>query len=807
MEQLPGRPKVEDSNRTWQTLITLRPGACTVIDWAQAATMGNGSHSEGEGEDAHKSSDDDHSDDSDDEMDGGGGYASGTTALPPGIANDPFFARLLHNAELHDAQDKSNARSRKRRRLKSNTAEDDYDLEDPFIDDSELTFMDGHNHTKTQKRKKRRKTDDGAGTATETDVPTDNNATAIANGKGQANQNNNDMDDELDDVDRYDEDDFFVYFGPLNEAVDGSATEEDTFDAKSTKKAATSGTSKSCKKNPKTTTTSSSAPTKKKANNTVSSSSSSSSTVPAASGSSKKKPDSGKSNGIPPTATTTTTAGQVPSNGRKSGARTSRKIDHGKAQVATPSATAEVDNSKPAWTQSKPPIPERDRPQPATNSAGKINATGSFSSDVAGLTAAIPSSLSIKNQQPAARRSGTPLMFNGFTSSITVAPEDAKEYSEARTATPEIKKALEELDQATRKEAFTNRQRFPSSLKPALRQVCELSMVRALEYDRFVMSLDSPENRIFAWYTPLDMVGFTISIYQRLSEILPYNRATVRKIVSKLMSHDLITWKERQLKQLEEGLRRRIIDQIERGEGWVAVANKNVAKDGVSDDPGTISSSGGGAGGNGAGNNVPQVRWHWTTVSKHILYQYMMLTLNLNEVRNRMKQNAGSNSVGIVREQQARKDAYAHLVNLWPGTSMTTYEISRAYSSRKSLIEKQNKKAEEKTSPVKKEKTEEPVSVGSSVVTQHHQPVATAQQLSPCPQQQQQEGFKLPSPAQMLEGSDGRFATPSASPISHRNLYLGQPSDSPPQLQHGNSNDGSNSSGPYSMSVHNLTSP
>ncbi|KAJ2221402.1 hypothetical protein IWW45_008883, partial [Coemansia sp. RSA 485] len=61
-------------------------------------------------------------------------------------------------------------------------------------------------------------------------------------------------------------------------------------------------------------------------------------------------------------------------------------------------------------------------------------------------------------------------------------------------------------------------------------------------------------------------------------------------------------------------------------------------------------------------------------------------------LRNHLDQGSGKD--GSYREQQARKDAYAHLVSLWPGSSMSTYEISRAYSSRKTLLEKQTKRSE-----------------------------------------------------------------------------------------------------------------
>ncbi|KAJ2388660.1 hypothetical protein GGI05_003724, partial [Coemansia sp. RSA 2603] len=158
---IPSRTQAEVSGKTWTASIPLRQGECTVIDWmSNAATVGDG--------DDNDEQESDEAFDSDDSLSDGGGYASGTTALPPAIANDPFFAQLLRNAELRDAEDKKKAaKKRQIKRRPKDAVEDNYDLDDPFIDDSELTFMDGHNHTKTQQRKKRRKKDDGNATETE----------------------------------------------------------------------------------------------------------------------------------------------------------------------------------------------------------------------------------------------------------------------------------------------------------------------------------------------------------------------------------------------------------------------------------------------------------------------------------------------------------------------------------------------------------------------------------------------------------------------------------------------------------------
>ncbi|KAJ2163134.1 hypothetical protein GGF46_000063 [Coemansia sp. RSA 552] len=640
--ELPGRPQAVLSDRVRQASVTLRPGACTVFDWAANVPIDDNESAADENTgDSDEASDSGGSDDEE----GGGGYTSGA-AVPPAIANDPFFARLLRNAEMHEASEKKSAR----RRVAKDAAEDMYDLDDPFIDDAELTVLGGQSYNRArqqQRRKKRRKRDDGNNTE-----PDAAGASPAADGEAGEGGSGNKRESaggedhplftSLEDLDRYEEDDFFVYRGPLNEAAE-DASGEDSFEAPKRRKR-----KRPEKKAQQPAAKEQAGHGKKKA----------SSNGEAAM---KKKPDTKAQNRR---AGSDAPASLIPTNGRKAGPRASRKLDPNKAAGAI-----SADDSK----SKLPPIPERDKPPaPAAPANGAKR-------DRASSTAAAGGQGKGDNSggKPQSKRGGTPAP-GAVVSSTTATPDDSKAIAEARQPTADIEAALAELVQATKSEGFANRQRFPSSLKPSLRQVCELSMARALEYDRTILALGTPEHLLFAWTTPLDIVGFITGIYHRLAAILPYNRATVRKIVSKLLGPDLLTWKEQQLKQLEEGLKARIDDQIKNEMGWIPVAQRAAGGSKEGDEAAAAASGG------------SQVRWHWTTLSKHILFQYMVLTLNINELRNQLEQGAGKD--GAYREQQARKDAYAHLVNLWPGSSMSTYEISRAYSSRKSLLEKQSKK-------------------------------------------------------------------------------------------------------------------
>ncbi|KAJ2693226.1 hypothetical protein H4R19_006037, partial [Coemansia spiralis] len=165
---LPGAPPAGPGDKVRQVCAALRPGACTIVDWALRVAADDGGDADGtEAEQASAQGSD--SEGSGDE----GGYASNAPSLPPAIANDPFFARLLRNAEMHEASEHKKRKSKAKRRASvrkrrvKDAADDVYDLDDPFIDDSELTVMDSHNYAKAQQSKKRRRKDDGNSTETE----------------------------------------------------------------------------------------------------------------------------------------------------------------------------------------------------------------------------------------------------------------------------------------------------------------------------------------------------------------------------------------------------------------------------------------------------------------------------------------------------------------------------------------------------------------------------------------------------------------------------------------------------------------
>ncbi|OLY80645.1 hypothetical protein AYI68_g5254 [Smittium mucronatum] len=123
------------------------------------------------------------------------------------VYNDPFFAKLLKNADNYSLNNKSEKK-------KPRDVEDDYDVNDPFIDDSELLFMDGHAHSRLPNQRKNRVSLGPASSK---------NTNETKNGPLSNEQGEIVLDLEL--LDRPIPADFFVYYGILEDS--DSPSEED----------------------------------------------------------------------------------------------------------------------------------------------------------------------------------------------------------------------------------------------------------------------------------------------------------------------------------------------------------------------------------------------------------------------------------------------------------------------------------------------------------------------------------------------------------------------------------------------------
>ncbi|PVU97226.1 hypothetical protein BB559_002107 [Furculomyces boomerangus] len=489
------------------------------------------------------------------------------SALPDAIANDPFFARLLKSAENYAISEK---RPKKR---KGREVEDCYDTKDPFIDDSELTFMDGHFHAKESKQKKRKVVLGDSNTEKTTSIDPN-----IQNEQGKIVL-------DLECFDRASTDDFYVYFGTLSEPE-----EEDQL-VKEQKKSSNIQKPKTVGNQQKT----------------------------------------------------------IVDKERKS---TEKPINKGMRQQK---------ESKKMQDYFNPLTPDK--------------------------TVLNQKSIPITTEKNSLKNHSTLPTVHTVTNYYS--------YFQTIPLSKELEIAINNLLEQNKPGVITDKKHFPYILKEPLRKLCILAINRTLDYESKVLEIypipqyikptsklnlntgvlpnallnTDPDkvvdktqlqafldNQILQWEAASDLVDIS-NIYSRLVKHMPWNRATIRRIISKLLGKDVENWKRKQLKIIENCMRARISNVLETNNNSPVLQKDEENK----------------------------TKFAWTTVIRHLLHQYIKVYLEifgitLNPLQN--EETAEERSL----YQRLRKDAYIRLMTLWPENMMTMSILSREYSKRKQSL-------------------------------------------------------------------------------------------------------------------------
>ncbi|OMJ18102.1 hypothetical protein AYI70_g5557 [Smittium culicis] len=545
--------------------------------------------------------------------------------LPDAITKDPFFANLLKNAETYSKNDK-NKKSIKR---KAKDVEDDYDINDPFIDDSELLFMDGHAHSRVQNQRKN-KLLLGPAPATTSDNPPD---VSLLNEHGNIL-----LDLEL--LDRPHPSDFFVYYGILEDS------EQSSDDQTPLQNSIQSNSNTPAQTNP------SNSPQNRFSSNKKS--------LP--------KPIASKNSSdfIP-------LSSVFPKNAIKSPQKISKKQN----------------------------IPPRDKP-----TRNSLNAKLS------------------------------PNQLKSITSAHT-------KLLQSIPPSPELTSSLEYIKSKVQPGIITNKNHFPYVLKSPLRKVCTAAINLTLEYESCILSelplppnltpsespfptdsfsnqqnsnpasitplnlvsssnhteanfgnaptlsktqiAQSNDNRIVSWEAATDLLDISI-VYKSLTSFLPWSKATLRRIIIKLIGKNYQDFKELQLKNIEKCLAKKISESILNSSALSNTSNNpnnQQNSNNSSNHQNNITTSNNKSTPNSTAENYQ--KFVWNTVIRQLLFQYIKVYMEINGV-NLSPIESENSTQERVKNQKLRRDAYAKLLHLWPNNTMNTSLIGKEYSYKKSAV-------------------------------------------------------------------------------------------------------------------------
>ncbi|OMJ29325.1 hypothetical protein AYI69_g1177 [Smittium culicis] len=537
--------------------------------------------------------------------------------LPDAITKDPFFANLLKNAEAYSKNDK-NKKSIKR---KAKDVEDDYDINDPFIDDSELLFMDGHAHSRVQNQRKN-KLLLGPAPATTSENPSD---VSILNEHGNIL-----LDLEL--LDRPHPSDFFVYYGILEDSEHSSDDQTPL--------------QNSIQNNPIT---------------------------PAQSNPPQSRFFSSNNKSLPKPIASKNSSDFIP------------------ISSVFPKNTLK----SPQKISKKQNIPPRDKP-----TRNSLNAKLS------------------PNQLKSITNSHTKLL-------------------QSIPPSPELTSSLEYIKSKVQPGVITNKNHFPYVLKSPLRKVCTAAMNLTLEYEACILSelplppnltpsessfssdsfitqqnnnvasippltlvsstdpsfghvptvnktqiAQSNDNRIVSWEAASDILDISI-VYKSLTSFLPWSKATLRRIIIKLIGKNYQDFKELQLQNIEKCLAKKISESIVNSAALSNNPNNQQNSNNSSNLQINSTTSNNKSTFNSTAEN--NQKFVWNTVIRQLLFQYIKVYMEINGV-NLSPIESENSTQERVKNQKLRRDAYAKLLHLWPNNTMSTSLIGKEYSYKKSAV-------------------------------------------------------------------------------------------------------------------------
>ncbi|KAJ1974943.1 hypothetical protein H4R35_003380 [Dimargaris xerosporica] len=687
--------------------------------------------------------------------------ASNAAAVPivkPSFGDDAFFDQLLKNS-AHYGDDLVNPKTHRRKRAR---VHEDYDLHDPFIDDSDMQDRDGH-------------------------------------------------------ANRLREEGFFVYFGPLEFTSDQDAAESPGDSGarppkkrkvqrkKETDKASTddkppASATKSRKKKPPTEAspdgavgaTTAKKPPKPKAKGYDSDSgakatsrrkapaaSKSSETdgpepadkakrKPSAPSASKRRPSISPIPAAGPSMVTSTTSTTLPApvSATNPGHESEPEMDR---QTIRPSIRNLIDHYEedgsdfaPAKYHISPTMarigglpPYSDKPAPRmlpdAPSAGAL-VTRSADNTPSKHSQPIESSVLPKTTPS----SVAPMHQPSYASPVIPAES---------LPNPTPAQLLDQLRDAAQKESFANQRKLPPSLKPILIQLAMATMrdlgadfdnigqlvaahnaptAEAADRDKDKPSGDtfapSPHTPNLA-YQVVTRDGqlrelLTPEFYATLAQVIPYNKATIRKVIARLTLNERVKLKQQQAQQLFGRLTELIAPVIARlrreqdnstpppipgtqaspatkASGIHYLLNHPAASEGAtrpSVDDSTPSSvpatnaasdpnppikpeSDGrsttpvGLDSNGKLKATTPKRFPWTDTMRQTLWKFVQAEIEVCLLRNELAVLEGKDAVA--KESTVRRTAYQKLLGLWPEGWMTSLDISREYGTKKRKMEKQ----------------------------------------------------------------------------------------------------------------------
>ncbi|KAF9360231.1 hypothetical protein BGX34_007884 [Mortierella sp. NVP85] len=317
-----------------------------------------------------------------------------------------------------------------------------------------------------------------------------------------------------------------------------------------------------------------------------------------------------------------------------------------------PPSDAAADQSIPPPVPSRSSSPSRSKSKAKATATIEIDLTGTSSGDV---EMSVATTESMSNDANESLRSPT----TESASKSSPSGEGSSKAKGTKNLEPlneEVQTAYNIVAELAKKETWEVRARFPPHIKPHL-----------FECARIALTTRSS--------------GYVLedNFFFHLQTVLPYNKFTLKKLVYRNVLPKWIADLEAQ--------KARLIDQ------FTTRANNVWKSSGMADLPDKDGDGDVAMGEEGK----PQKKFPWTQDLRLLLWETMEKFMEILAAKQEFR-TIDESQPAPFSDSKTRKDAYQTLLQSFPPGCMTSYEISRQYSQLKEKVQKQEKKETESNS-------------------------------------------------------------------------------------------------------------
>ncbi|KAF9959848.1 hypothetical protein BGZ72_008622 [Mortierella alpina] len=385
---------------------------------------------------------------------------------------------------------------------------------------------------------------------------------------------------------------------------------------------------------------------------------------------------------------------------------TKKKTSPSKGKAVAKDITKETESTKDSDKESKPVVPKKPKAKPSKATLGGASTTtASSATPIVRVDSPPPAEDNVENSTPppAPSRSTSPAKskYKGKATvesgSSATATASTSEQTTVTTSSSETGASTSASKSATKPSAGegSSKSKSPKALEPMNKEVqtaydvvAELAKKETWEVKtKFPPHIKAPLFECARLALATRSSGYVLEDYffTHLQAVLPYNKFTLKKLIYKNVLPGWIADLEAQKARLIEQFTTRA-NMVWRASGLAQQENSQPSEKDVDGDVNMNGEDG-----------KPQKKFPWSQDLRLLLWETMEKFMEILAAKQEYRA-IDESQPAPPSDSKTRKDAYQTLLLSFPAGWMTSYEISRQYSQLKEKVQKQEKREVESSS-------------------------------------------------------------------------------------------------------------